>query len=611
MDYVSSVIKKAIKRIDGEMRFAFIIGAGLFFFIHLWFFTFQIWSNDDLSTSIFWNVEHFSSGRWANCIPYTTPFLLPVCSFVFCIIVYAAICSFVVSIVDAKNKIDIVLICALLVSFPTLSEIFGYGWLIEGFSLGILFSVLGIYAVKVVNNPLIGCVIGIIFIALSLGEYQCFISCSFMLAVIALFRMIISGDHNKIVIIKGIQYLVTGIMGFIVYYILNNIILSVKGMTMKSNYKGLDTMGKIDISEVPSLIGKCYASFIGYFLGQKFYYANTLIVVINIIVFFLLLFYLIYAIIVNHNILKSIIIIILTLLIPIGADIVDFSSNKVEATCLNIYAYVFVYILLIALNGAIYHEDEALAKKVISVLLSLSIMFSSSCVIYNNAMVTNIYYSRLNRYSLFSMNMANRLLAKIEEKQLVNVYNKEPMKLAIISGSGSFYNGQDYFDKFFLDEQGAKHKFNGFEGGVTGKRSISMQASRTFNNTLGTNFITCSQEEINEILLSDDFLEMKAWPQDDCLRIINGILVFSEVDGARINIKTDDSHMFVSLQTNYKNDLKLKWFFYSGNELLYQTDYVYNDEYDYDLAMNSKEVTSIRCSLYNDGFRYTYVRDLK
>lgn len=604
MDYINGLFLKIRNKISSETKWALICGMICMIITHIWYFTFCNWNNDDVQFRPIMRLGGVELGRWARCIPFTSEYLLPIPTFVFSILFISITCALLISILKLKDKLLIALVCGLIVTFPALSEMYGYSWLIEGYTLGIFFSVLSVWLVDHVKH---GVIWGAVALAFSLGEYQSFLACTMCLLVMKSIQCLFENNYKQSTKII-VRYILMGILAGIIYFAITKISLVVSGTSLR-DYKGLDSMGSIPLNEIPILLKKTFSSFFGYFFGTKFYGNNIFIRWVFIITMIFILIELIVGAIklkLYRDVRLAFLFVMITVF-PICANITDFVGVETSATCLNIYAFVFVFVAFIQLIphvcSAMIKMSKNISTKITLGYLAIVVILMTS-VIYNNFLITNIYYSRLNKYAEYTLNMSNRMLMRIETMQSDNSFREpEASKLAVISGCQAIYRLSDEpFSEVFLTEQGSKHKFNGWEGGVGGKRSVSVQAASNLTNGLGANFIAASNEEIESILESQEFLDMEAWPSENSIKIINGVYVISLVDGAVFHVTTTDSAVNCYLEKR--------------KEIENATWTLYKDSKEVQVIKNIKDRCifddldhgnySIRVSDYSNGFGQYY-----
>ena len=100
-----------------------------------------------------------------------------------------------------------------------------------------------------------------ILIACSLGIYQAYVPITISLMVILSLRNNLSEKSESLNIIKqGIKYVVTLILGIIVYYIFLKICLMAYN-TQLNSYQGIDKMGAIKLSQLPGLLQRTFMNF--------------------------------------------------------------------------------------------------------------------------------------------------------------------------------------------------------------------------------------------------------------------------------------------------------------------------------------------------------------
>ncbi|MCM1315040.1 MAG: glucosyltransferase domain-containing protein [Prevotella sp.] len=213
---------------------------------------FNKYSVYDDSYSLFGIGTTYTSGRWGLAILgklyrilfgggyYSIPLFNGFIS-ILCIAVSAYL---IVHLLDIKKMGLCISITGILVSFPTITGIFGYMFTAPYYMISLLFAIAGVWIANKKTSVLFWGVSVLLF-AFSIGIYQAFIPVMMSLALLCFIYKLTAetSDKSKKLIISGIYLAGAVISGVLLYFLINKCLLAYKGLSL-SDYKHIDTMGK-------------------------------------------------------------------------------------------------------------------------------------------------------------------------------------------------------------------------------------------------------------------------------------------------------------------------------------------------------------------------------
>lgn len=515
-------IRRIGSKISQNDKLAFCYTCIITFICHITFFV-ERWLNEDDFRYIFGEPTNIGSGRWMNGNILGSKYLLPIVLLVITMIALGLSSALINSMFKIKDKFFVFLISALLATFPILALGFGYSFMIERYVLGILTATFSVY---ITDKYKYGFIFGAFVLAISLGYYQSYLSIAITLSI---FLILIKG-FDDIKIKKYIEYilrfLIMGILGIILYLIMVKISCYITGMQLY-NYKGINKIGTLPpLSKIPWLIIRTYGHFIGFLFGKFFIkplnYGLCAQLILSIVDCILVLILIIKSKI-YQNKYKFALILFFIIILPLGFNIIDFIAYESNISSLNIYQFVFVFILPLILMNCLYNANEQQNKLITSfsmTVLSWVTCISAIMLIWHNFVITNIYYLKINHFYTYTVELTNRIYDRIES---IEGFNSETKVL--LGNLNGIYNGlrtNNTFDEIFLYDQGLWHQFIGYY-------PVPIQSDFKFHmlvsNIIGINLKSVSTEEYEKIINSQEYQEMKNWPHKDSIKFIDDILV--------------------------------------------------------------------------------------
>lgn len=515
-NFILEKINNIIKGISNNDKLAVIFTTISTVCCHLAFFV-NRWANEDDFHEIMGQVNMIGSGRWMPGTLLSSNFLAPIVLFVIVIIFLSLMSVMINRMFKIEKKKYIFIISLLLSSFPILAFGYGYGFMVERYTLGMFFAVLSVY---LTDKYKFGFILGAISLAVTMGYYQSYISISIGLVILLLIFKLFNIDNIKEAILTISKFLFMGLCGVILYMLIVRIVCFITGISLL-DYKGINNMGSLPpFNKMPFLLKRTYIDFNDFFLSKKFIHplfygriAQLLLYLANIILVFIVL---IKEKIYKH---KSILFIILLfiILVPLGFNIVDFMAVESETSSLNIYQFVFIFIFPFCLLNYIENKYEF---KNMFVLMDSFYLICGLALIWNNFVVTNIYYLKINDYYTSTVQLTNRVYNRIEQIPEFNGNTK-----VMVGNKKGIYNDQrtfrPYFDVITYD-QGLWDRFIGYAPRPTG---TDFKFHYLVENIIGVHLYSVSPEVFEIIYSSDEYENMESWPKDGCMKYIDGNLV--------------------------------------------------------------------------------------
>ena len=221
-------------------------------------------------------------GRWFLSVAaapssyYDLPWLAGLMTIVFYALGAVCICR----MFEVRKNMTAALIGATVVSFPNVTSVLMYNYVADAYALSFLLACIAAFLMTREKPPHILCVV---LIAFSAGIYQAYLTVSIMLLLCYLIRLCLQRDANiKVLLLRSVRFLVTGILGVVLYYGILMVLLKITGTSLL-DYQGMNKAVSVSSIDLWDTLYVVKESFFKYFLD----FSNGLHVfgVMNAIVF--------------------------------------------------------------------------------------------------------------------------------------------------------------------------------------------------------------------------------------------------------------------------------------------------------------------------------------
>lgn len=410
---------------------------------------------------------------------------------------------FLLKIFEIKNKNYQILSIILFVTFPSFTATMVYPFWAPAYMCGFLFSVLAVYiCLKTKISTIKKIILSIILFSFSLGMYQSYFPISLIILLLYIFIHICKNNNIKTIVPKIKNFLISFFGGAVLYLIINKIVLSITHIQL-DDYQGISTAHFLGINKIIDILHKIIHEFTYFFLGDYYYRQHlnffSIYYITNLLIICVLIFLLVKYIFLNNKmtVLKKVVLtLILCLIIPIGYCYYFISEILYYHQVMEFGNYFIYFILIIFLQHFILKSDK-IKKIIISLLVAISIYnFYNSNITYN---MMNMRYEKVYFQSI-------DISFKIDE-----LLDDKKQKVAIIGG---FKNtGKTIYanpiivgtDDILFPTQYHFIEFAGYY--------------------LGKDYIGCSDNEIDEIMKTEEFKNMEIYPSKDSIKVIDEIIV--------------------------------------------------------------------------------------
>lgn len=423
----------------------------------------------------------------------------------------------VIIIIDGfkiKNKIAIILTTAIFISSPYFSDTLTSPFCCDSYALAFLFALLSAYVVKKYNYSLKSILFGALFLSLSLGIYQAYINVAAVFSLMILVLEIVDKNNtNNARFSHFLKFLFMGILGIILYLILLKINLYIFDEVL-SDYKNANSIGLNTLKYLPFTIINSYKSTFNYFfknnIVNNFYYYRQYL---NVLFFIVLLALLVITL--KGKKIKSIILAIIYIgLMPLALGIIKIITINSEINLLMCAGMSLVFPFALALSS---HADT----NALSNLLNIFIYIITLIILYTYIVMTGQTYSAYEKTYDQAYSTAIRVVNKIENTE--GYY--DGIKILFAGGLNNQYINHD--NVIYTMANGNYALYNVFfdsYGGYTYLWQVFIE------KYIGVKVNICSDDEYKEIISTSEFDEMDTFPNQNSIKIIDGIMVVKMVN---------------------------------------------------------------------------------
>lgn len=417
-------------------------------------------------------------------------------------------------LLSIRKKSTLVLLAALLVTFPAVTSTFGYLYTADGYMLAMLCMTLAIYLTLTYH---FGFVPGALLVMFGFGCYQAYITFAAMLVIVYSLGELLHGvTPLRSLAWKWLRALACAGIGYVLYAVANRILLSVQHVTL-ADYQGVSSLGSgfgtASGGFAPlSAAKQCLIDFAYFFTGPL--HRMNLYSILNLIMLALLLTGAL-ACIIRKKLWRSPARLVLTalfaLLIPFVCYAIYFLTPDVSYHMLMQSGMFFVYALLLVLydragDGTTGTNIGHIRHGIVWQWLCVLVL---ALTVYNFILIANICYHTQETSVTRSMNEISRLADTIYADGAL----QECTQLAVIGrraeSSGISLN--------------LPPDMTGFSDGLI--MTHSLHYSLLLERYHGLSFTPAGEDAEKMLAESDTVRDMPCYPADGSVRAISGTLV--------------------------------------------------------------------------------------
>ncbi len=496
------------KNIKSEWKLAFMAAVVIGLMVHLPMMLSDIPNHDGLD-SMYFDQNMITSGRWFLMVAcgfssyYTLPWLIGVIALLWLGVTAALLVEFL----EVKDRVTIVLISGLLVTFPALASTFAYVFTMDGYMLALMLAVAAVVCVKKLKY---GFLPGAVCLAFSLGTYQSYLAFTVILCIYGILMLALENGTVKDKFKKALQYLYMGILGVVLYYGILQVLLKLQGKVLDT-YQGINSMesGILSggVSSLLSTILNMYRDFFAFTINGNVLVNNTWSMAAFTLLALLTMFVLLWMTL-QKGWWKKLWFWCLLLLaavgLPVATNIILLITPNVTYHLLMRYQWVLYLILPISFISRYGRKEDVTA--------SWGVLLAGVVLAGNFAVTDNIAYSNLEKRYEKTYAYCVRLLDRIE--QTPGYYQGIPIAMIGVVGDES-YPLTDITGKVTSNMIG----MNGDVLLYTGDNY-----KRFIKHYLGADLNILPAEVMEEIYYSEEYRAMDSFPGENSTQVVDGIL---------------------------------------------------------------------------------------
>ena len=422
----------------------------------------------------------------------------------------------VLDIFNIKNKYFKYITAVVFAVAPNISSTLTFFYCSDAYLLGLLFATLAVYIIRKYENKNWLVIISGLLLALAIGMYQTYLSVTMVLCVATLLIDVLNNKEKKKIFITLFKYIVMGIIGVIMFYLIAHVVLLIRHLHA-SSYSGADSIGLGTLLQLPNLLPQAYKSFFNYYFNDEII-PNTIwkTNILYIVIFTIAVISTIYIIIENRiykKITNMILALIFILIAPICFGIIEITVPDVDIHILMACSMIYIFPIFFKLL-------EMLPKTKLVKNITYIMVFSSILVIWNYTWQDNASYVAMKAMQNQTESTVSRIVTRIEE---LEGYNSQ-MPVLFLGG----LENNEYLNKANTDTE-ARKIYDRTWGFIANKSTLWWGNMDSWRKILyeyeGVNIKLVNEHESSEIFETEEYKNMKYYPEKDSIKIINETVV--------------------------------------------------------------------------------------
>ena len=406
------------------------------------------------------------------------------------------------------------LIGASVIVFPTVTSVLMYNYVADGYAFAFLLSCMAAMLL-VEEKPRY--IASAICIMLSAGIYQAYITVTVMLLLCHLILEAMARETKVSgLVTKSIKFMATGIVGMILYYLVMVLLLKITH-TELLEYQGISSAASFSSINVFAILYGVKHYFTDYFFD--FSSGINVFGVLNILVMAVTAFLYIADVIRQRtSIGKLIFIALYTVLLPIGASVLVLINSEVDYHNLMKMGFFIFYLFLI-----LQYERSDFKLPTLNLIKAWAILGISAVVVFNNIIIANVSYHKLNMAYEKSYGTLIRIADRIEQTEGAGACDS----ILVI---GALKGSEAYSVDLPPDMTGTTDGFILRADDEVVGQSVLCSA---LNDYCGTEYRFIFGEEKNALLEKIQAESMGIWPSADCIVIEDNVIIIKLGDNVR------------------------------------------------------------------------------
>ena len=481
--------------------------------------------NADAMTNFYFDQNMVTSGRWFLTIAcgLSSYFDLKWVIGVLSVLFLAAAAVLLVEFYEIKDKIAMALVSAMLVAFPAVAATFAYMYTADGYYMAFAFAVFAALITK--KRKKYGWAVGAVFLSLSMGTYQAYLAATILLCFFDLILMCLEGKEIKRILLRGVRYLIMGVLGGILYFVILKICLAAQGKVLDT-YQGINSMGKMSASDLPGRFIEVYRDFAGFLRSGRVFVLNGFSVLSMVLLVVASLTAAIALMVYTKAFKKwylSLLIVLFIVLLPVGTNVILLISAEAFYHLLMRMQWVLYPVMAVALiDRALQRRAKEIAggkkeggRSKISPVQIAGIAGTAGALllIWQFVLSDNIAYFNMNERYEKTYAYLLRIADRIEQTE--GYYTGMPVMMIGVVDERKYPVTDISSD--------VTERIYGATGDILVYKGEQYQAFMKHYMNVSINVIT-DERKIVEIYNSEAYREMDSFPAKDSIKIVDGIL---------------------------------------------------------------------------------------
>ena len=417
-----------------------------------------------------------------------------------------AVC--VCRIFDVKKNMTAVLIGGMIATFPTVTSVMMYNYVADGYGLSFFLATL---AALCMTKEKPNFVAGGLMIMLSVAIYQAYITVTILLLLCWLIREAIRKETTvQQLLMKSLGFLLTGIAGMLLYYLVLTVLLKVTGTELLT-YQGIENtaaMASIDLVKSFYVIKE---SFLNYFFD--FSQGIRLFPVINCLVGIVTVGLYLADIIKNRTSFgKLILLFAFLVLMPIGASVLALLNGDIDYHNLMKMGFFVFYLFLI-----LQYEKADFSKEKLNAAKLWSIFGICVVLVFYQVLIANVCYHKLQIAYEKSYGTLIRIADRIEQTEGAEDCDR-------ILVLGGLPGSEAYSVDLLPNMTGATDSYIIKADDESVEQSVLCSA---LNDYCGKNYSFIAGAEKEALLQKIDKKALAIWPEKDAVFLLDQVIVIS------------------------------------------------------------------------------------
>ncbi len=515
-EHTTDTLRDFWKRIPLNLKCCFLTGLFSGILIHAYMLTNKLPNWDDINNMGSYGVGgefgrwflkyvHHLDGTWS----------VPWLSGIFAIVLISLAACMVVAALELTSITGAVLVPLMMLSFPSMCSLFTFMFTADCYAVAILFSCTAVWLLRRFRY---GFLPAGVLLVLGMGIYQAYLCLALGLLVIGLFLDFIREEDVKKTFRRGFLTLLLLLASAAAYTLVSRMIFP-----ELDAYNGLNQMGRIDPARLPRLILRAYKRVAEYFILDPYSFVTPFAWGLNLISCLLAAAGVVWGFFhkkMYKKPLSALLYLFLAASIPLAMGSIIIMAPDASLSMLMLYQYCLLYVFLAALLEKGFLGKEAafpINRKTAGRILGGAVSLLLFLVAYQNFVVTNQAYFRMDIANGRAQVYYNRLMARIEETE--GYRHGDPF---IVIGEYGLTDTPDLLGDYAIDGD----RFDDLSGVAREDGLLTSGVRQNYMRIyIGVEMPHVEPETEEAIKKTKEYQEMPSYPAQGCVKQIDGIWV--------------------------------------------------------------------------------------